>query len=71
MSYRMVRKLNIKPRILSLPLIVSIPNRERTLVDKQVRFILLDVQRKSLVWDFAMHHLVGIDIILGINCEYT
>ena len=33
----------------------------------QVGPILLDVQGKSIVWEFAMYHLVGIDIILGMD----
>ena len=66
-SYSMVRKLNVKPRIFSPPLIVNTPSGEKTLVDKQVGPILLDVQGKSIVWEFAMYHLVGIDIILGMD----
>ena len=46
---------------------MSTPSGEKTLVDKQVGPILLHVQGKSIVWDFVMYHLVGIDIILGMN----
>ena len=57
----------MKPRILDPPLNVSTPNGDQTLVDKQVGPILMQVQNKSIVWDFAMYHLVGIDLILGMD----
>ena len=57
----------MKPRILDPPLNVSTPNGDQTLVDKQVGPILIQVQNKSIVWDFAMYHLVGIDLILGMD----
>lgn len=62
-----VRKLNVKPRIISPPLIVSTPSGEKTLVDKPIGPILLHVQVKSIVWDFAIYHLVEIDLILGVD----
>ena len=66
-SYRLVRKLGLKPKIFYPPLNVSTPNGDQTLVDKQVGPILIHVQNKSIVWDFAMYHLVGIDLILGMD----
>ena len=66
-SYRIVRKLGLKHRILDPPLNVSTPNGDQTLVDKQVGPILMQVQGKSIVWEFVLYHLVGIDIILGMD----
>lgn len=57
----MVRKLNVKPRLLEPPLIVSIPNRGKILVNKYKGSILMNVQGKS---NFAMNYLVGIEVIL-------
>ena len=50
-SYKLVRKLGLKPRILDPPLNVSTPNGDQTLVDKQIGPILIQVQNKSIVWD--------------------
>lgn len=62
-----VEKMEYKTRILSPALIVSTSSWEKTLVDKQGEPSLLYVQRKSIVWDFPMFNLLGIDVILGMD----
>lgn len=42
------------------------PSGEKTLFNKQVGHILLQVQGKTIVWDFPMYHLVGLGVILGM-----
>lgn len=63
----MERKLNLKPGVLGPSLIMNKPNGEQKLVNKQVGPILLQVKGKSIVWDFARFHLVGIDVMLGMD----
>lgn len=41
LSYRLAREFGLKPRILDPPLIVSTPNDNQTLVDKQVGQVLI------------------------------
>ena len=67
MSYSLMRKLNLKTRILEPPLIVNLPSGERILADKQVGPVVIHVQGKCMAWDFVLYHLVGIDLILGMD----
>lgn len=67
MSYRLIREFGLKPRVLDRPLIVSIPNSNKTLANKEVEPFLMQVHNKSIVWEFALCHLVGIDLILEMD----
>ena len=67
MSYSLMRKLNLKTRMLEPPLIVNLPSGEKILADKQVGPVVMHVQGKCMAWDFVLHHLVGIDLILGMD----
>lgn len=67
MSYRLARELCLKPRMLDPPMIVGILNGSQALVDKEVGPIQIQVQNKSIVWEFALNHLVGIDLILRMD----
>lgn len=39
----------------------------KTLVDRHIGPTLIHVQGKSIVWVFSLYHLVGIELILGMN----
>lgn len=65
-SYSMVRKLNLKPRMLEPILIVITLNRGKTIVDEYVSSIIMNVMGKSIVWDLEIYHLMVIDVILGL-----
>lgn len=67
MSYRLTRDLSLKPKMFDPPLNVSTPNGNQTLVDKKVGPVFMQVHNKSIVWEFAMYHFVGIDLILGMG----
>lgn len=62
MPYSLSRKLGLKLRELDPPLIVSTPK-----VDRQVGAILTHLPGKSIVCEFAIYHLGGIDIILEMD----
>lgn len=42
-SYRMVRKLNLKPRMVEPSFIVSTPNGDKTVVDKYISSIIINL----------------------------
>ena len=67
MSYSLMRKLNLKTRTLEPPLIVNVPSGEKMLANKQVGPVVMHVQGKCMAWDFVLYHLVGIDLILGMD----
>ena len=67
MSYSLMRKLNLKTRMLEPPLIVNLPSGEKILADKQVGPVVMHLQGKCMAWDFVLYHLVGIDLILGMD----
>ena len=67
MSYSLMCKLNLKTRMLEPPLIVNLPSGEKILADKQVGPVVMHVQGKCMAWDFVLYHLVGIDLILGMD----
>ena len=48
MSYSLMRKLSLKPRKLEPPLIVNVPSGEKTLVDKEVGPVVMNVQGKCM-----------------------
>ena len=53
--------------MLEPPLIVNVPSGEKILADKQVGPVVMHVQGKCMAWDFVLYHLVGINLILGMD----
>lgn len=62
-SYKVVRKLYLKPRNIDPSLIINIHNGNQTLIDRQVGPILMQTHNKLIVWECTLYYLVGLDVI--------
>ena len=67
MSYSLCRRLKKQPTKLIPPLVVSTPGGEKLMVDEAIGPIPFKLHNITTVWKFALFHLKGIDLILGMD----